>query len=778
MKKKLLSVLICMTMSVGMLPTMAYAAEEGTEFEEQQVTIPEAPVATQIPMSYIVSCGEHDAETMPLNWDTLTIGDVTEEGGSYVCPITIATAAYAEAYSEKYGAHTATADSISFNMTWNGSEWEGPAMTQLPVINVVCEKEVAPEAPVATAIPTSYLVACADHEAAQMNLLPDTFTIGEVTKEGDSYVCPITIATAAYAEEYSKNYGAHIAAEDSITYNMTWNGTEWKAPEMTQLPVINVVCEKEVAPEAPVATAIPTSYLVACADHEAAQMNLLPDTFTIGEVTKEGDSYVCPITIATAAYAEEYSKNYGAHIAAEDSITYNMTWNGTEWKAPEMTQLPVINVVCEKEVAPEAPVATAIPTSYLVACADHEAAQMNLLPDTFTIGEVTKEGDSYVCPITIATAAYAEEYSKNYGAHIAAEDSITYNMTWNGTEWKAPEMTQLPVINVVCEKEVAPEAPVATAIPTSYLVACADHEAAQMNLLPDTFTIGEVTKEGDSYVCPITIATAAYAEAYSAENGKHTAVEESISFNMTWTGSEWKAPEMTQLPVINVACEKEVVPEAPVATAIPTSYIVSCEDHGAAQMNLLPDTFTIGEVTKDGDSYVCPITIATAAYAEAYSAENGKHTAVEESISFNMTWTGSEWKAPEMTQLPVINVVCEKEVVPAAPVESELAMGYMVKCKKSSFFHKARFIYQLPETVSIGEVEKKGDNYVCEISVSTKAYADAYSREFCKKHTAVKSNITYNMTWDGEQWKAPAYSNLPTIEVECARSFHFFPFVW
>ena len=235
---------------------------------------------------------------------------------------------------------------------------------------------------------------------------------------------------------------------------------------------------------------------------------------------------------------------------------------------------------------------------------------------------------------------------------------------------------------------------------------------------------------------------------------------------------------MTQLPVINVACEKEVVPEAPVATAIPTSYIVACEDHEAAQMNLLPDTFTIGEVTKDGDSYVCPITIATAAYAEAYSAENGKHTAVEESISFNMTWTGSEWKAPEMTQLPVINVVCEKEVVPAAPVESELAMGYMVKCKKSSFFHRVRFIYQLPETVSIGEVEKKGDNYVCEISVSTKAYADAYSREFCKKHTAVKSNITYNMTWDGEQWKAPAYSNLPTIEVECARSFHFFPFVW
>ena len=227
--------------------------------------------------------------------------------------------------------------------------------------------------------------------------------------------------------------------------------------------------------------------------------------------------------------------------------------------------------------------------------------------------------------------------------------------------------------------------------------------------------------------------------------------------------------------------QQVTIPEAPEATQIPTSYVVACngdEDHAAAQMNLLPDTFAIGEVTKDGESYVCPITIATEAYAEAYSEKYGAHTATAESISFNMTWNGTGWVAPEMTQLPAINVVCEKEVVPAAPVESELAMGYMVKCKKGSFFHGGRFVYQLPETISIGEVEKKGDNYVCEISVSTKAYADAYSKEFRRQHTAFKSNITYNMTWDGEHWNAPSYSNLPTIEVGCARSFHFFPFVW
>ena len=40
MKKKLLSILICMTIAVGMFPTMAYATVDGTEIENQQVITP------------------------------------------------------------------------------------------------------------------------------------------------------------------------------------------------------------------------------------------------------------------------------------------------------------------------------------------------------------------------------------------------------------------------------------------------------------------------------------------------------------------------------------------------------------------------------------------------------------------------------------------------------------------------------------------------------------------------------------------------------------------
>ena len=251
--------------------------------------------------------------------------------------------------------------------------------------------------------------------------------------------------------------------------------------------------------------------------------------------------------------------------------------------------------------------------------------------------------------------------------------------------------TQLWLMHSDADKpaEVIPEAPEATEIPTAYIVSCAtedsNHGAAQMNLIADTFTIGEVAKDGDNYVCPITIATAKYAEAYSVENGKHTAKEESITFNMTWNGKAWEAPAMTQLPVIELKCEatKPEDPKAPVATEIPTDYIISCvtenSGHSAEQMKLLADTFTIGEVTKEGNNYVCPITIATAKYAEAYSVENGKHTAVAESITFNMTWNGEKWVAPEMTQLPVIELKCETtkpepETYTVTVVDSEAAI--------------------------------------------------------------------------------------------------------
>ena len=636
----------------------------------------------------------------------------------------------------------------------------------------LADQKAAPEAPAATQIPMTYTVYCKDHGAESVNLIWDTFEIGDVTEVEGEYVCPITIETAEYAKAYSTEHGEHAALAEKVTFNMKWDGLKWRDPAMTELPTIELAC----APEAPNPSLIPLEYFVGCAcyvyDHDGIWVDLIDDTAKMGEVAMVDGKFVCPFTIETAPYVEEYSKKFGKHVAEFESVTFNMTWNGLKWVVPEKEEL-FIAAFC-------APAMTAIPTSYIVSCEEHGAKQMNLIWDTFTIGEVAKEGDKFVCPVTIKTAPYAEEYSKENGKHEAVKNEISFNMTWNyqDEKWEAPEMTEMPAIEVKC---VAPEAPAATAIPTDYIVSCGKHGGEMTKLLPDTFTIGEVAEVDGQYVCPITIATEKYAEAYSTrEHGKHEAIAETISFNMTWNGEAWDAPAMTQLPTIEVKC---VVPEAPAANELPARYFVSCEKHGSAWMFEIPGTVKIGEVTQQpsGD-YVCTITVSTADYAEEYSKAREEHKAVEDSVSYTMAWNGRKWVAPAYAELPVIELECvvtepEAPKAPAAPAATELPMGYMVKCNQGRIFHGARFIYQQPESFTIGEVEKVGDTYVCTVTVDTEQYAKAYSNcwGIRKTHTAVNETISFQMTWNGEQWVAPAYTELPVINVACARTNSWFP---
>ena len=542
MKKRVFSALLCLVMVIGLLPGIALA---------DQKAAPEAPAATQIPMTYTVYCKGHDVEEMALPFDAFEIGDVAKVDGEYVCPITIYTKAFAEAYSAKYGKHAALAEKVTFNMKWDGLKWRDPVMTELPMIEVAC----VPDVPAMTAIPTDYIVSCEEHGAKQMNLIWDTFTIGDVAMVDGKFVCPVTIKTAPYAEEYSEENSKHEAIAETISFNMTWNGKEWKAPEMTELPAINVEC---VAPEAPAATAIPTQYIVSCEKHGGEPMNLIWDTFTIGEVTKKDGEIVCPITIKTAPYAEEYSKEHGEHAAVAKEISFNMKWDGLKWIEPAMTELPEIKLEC---VVPAAPAATAIPTQYIVSCGKHASEMMNLLPDTFTIGEVNEVDGKFVCPITIATEKYAEAYStREHGKHEAIEKTISFNMTWDGKAWEAPATTRLPEIKLEC---VVPAAPAATELPMGYMVKCNQgrifHGARFIYQQPEGFTIGEVEKVGDTYVCTVTVDTEQYAKAYSNCWGihkTHTAVDKTISFQMTWNGEKWVAPAYTELPVINVACAR------------------------------------------------------------------------------------------------------------------------------------------------------------------------------------------------------------------------------
>ncbi|MDU1326396.1 MAG: SHIRT domain-containing protein, partial [Clostridiales bacterium] len=153
--------------------------------------------------------------------------------------------------------------------------------------------------------------------------------------------------------------------------------------------------------------------------------------------------------------------------------------------------------------------------------------------------------------------------------------------------------------------ETAPDAPAATDLPTAYTVQCvtegAGHTAVSVNQIADTASIGTVSQSGDNYVCPITVSTLKYADAYSAEVGKkHSAVNDSIFFHMTWKDARWVAPAATSLPAIDVECEYGVtysydnsVPAEVMATLPTNSY-----NYSVGQMVTTaakPEDVTVGD---------------------------------------------------------------------------------------------------------------------------------------------------------------------------------------
>ena len=139
---KLMSMLLCCVMLLGLFPTAAFAGtiRGGDQRDE---TDPNEPVATDLPTAYTVRCvtngARHTAVSVNQIADTASIGTVSQSGDSYVCPITVSTSKYADAYSEKVSKkHSAVNDSISFYMTWETDRWVAPVATSLPAIDVEC----------------------------------------------------------------------------------------------------------------------------------------------------------------------------------------------------------------------------------------------------------------------------------------------------------------------------------------------------------------------------------------------------------------------------------------------------------------------------------------------------------------------------------------------------------------------------------------------------------------------------------------------------------------
>ena len=226
--------------------------------------------------------------------------------------------------------------------------------------------------------------------------------------------------------------------------------------------------------------------------------------------------------------------------------------------------------------------------------------------------------------------------------------------------------------------------------------------------------------------------------------------------------------------------KKPEVPRKPVDTEIVPAVIVEClnasnSGHQAKQYDVNDqDSYEIGDVSFDGEKYVSTVTVIGAYYAMKYNADvHYNHAVTVEDITYDLTWNPmtKKWEAPALTEIPTIQVNCAGDK-PEKPVDTEIVPAVIVEClNASNSGHEAKqYDLNIPNSYEIGEVRSVNGKYVSTVTVISAYYAMQYNADVHYDHAVTVENITYDLTWDAdtEKWKAPALTEIQTIQVNCA----------
>ena len=115
----------------------------------------------------------------------------------------------------------------------------------------------------------------------------------------------------------------------------------------------------------------------------------------------------------------------------------------------------------------------------------------------------------------------------------------------------------------------------------------------------------------------------------------------------------------------------------------------------------------------------------------------------------------------------------KKPEVPSKPKDTEIVPAVIVECLNASKSgHQAKqYDLNIPNSYEIGEVRLDGEKYVSTVTVFGVYYAEKYNADVDYDHVLTTvGDITYDLTWnaDTKTWEAPALTEIPTIQVNCA----------
>ena len=487
------------------------------------------------------------------------------------------------------------------------------------------KKPEVPSKPVDTEIVPAVIVECLNasnsgHQAKQYDVNDrDSYEIGDVRFDGEKYVSTVTVISAYYAMKYNADvHYDHAVTVENITYDLTWDADTktWKAPELTEIPTIQVNCAGD-KPEKPVDTEIVPAVIVECLNasnsgHEAKQYDLnIPNSYEIGDVKSVNGKYVSTVKVISAYYAMQYNADvdYDHAVTVED-ITYDLTWNPVtkKWEAPALTSIPTIKVDCSKDTPiptdPELPgfseLEDLIEGVVLVHTGSNAAAHPDkeyaLMEDGY---EVSWYGTTKAI-LTVKAAPYVSEYIADYGNHDvkgAALAKLILARTdggWVVEEGKTPirffvkctennpEKPALPkyddlkdlfgeTINVTCETDE-------------------QHAPQSFDLMAGTYSVTR-DKENDNEAV-VTVFAKDYIKAYA--DGKHTNAGDDAATVKLFCDEDGEWYSENQEIVINFKAKCEKTSETPEKQYTEIKFVVVNGTFTENGQTELTKTFEVG----------------------------------------------------------------------------------------------------------------------------------------------------------------------------------------
>ena len=354
MKKRILGILLCLIMAVGMIPTMAMAQETAPAFNLEEdlggITIPENLV--------IVTC---ETTEQSKNYGAISGGFDTDKAKPYLGDDgvwKVVVQLKLDVYKNQYDAETGTTHTvsdigntmISFTLEYVNKMWKVKGNFPSVPISVRCNNNHENQTPNLPMYPTIdnisglndkiVAVLCANTQAGQSSgkyygLLNGGFTSTMPTREGDMYESTLTLIPSVYCNQYSTDTGIQHTvnpkqnAED-LTFVVKYDEAKklWMPKEDDVKPMgIWVNCDKhEAQPQPPEMPMYPTIdnisglnnkiVAVLCANTQAGQSSgkyygLLNGGFTSTMPTREGDMYESTLTLIPSVYCNQYSTDTG-----------------------------------------------------------------------------------------------------------------------------------------------------------------------------------------------------------------------------------------------------------------------------------------------------------------------------------------------------------------------------------------------------------------------------------------------------------------------------------